>query len=416
MPTVLHLLSQRPLLTGSGVTLDALVREADARGWTQHAVVGVPAGAGADSRVGELPDARIHPLEFGTGENPLVLPGMSDVMPYPSTVFSSMDDAAWADYRDRWTRHLAGVLERVRPDVVHTNHVWCLSGVVKDVAPETPVVTHCHATGLRQMELCPNRAEEIRATVSRNERFVVLHGGHRDALVEKLAIDPTRVDVVGAGYRESVFSLGPGGPAGRGARHPASIVYVGKISAAKGVRELAAAFGRVRAAIPEAELHVAGSGAGDEAEALRGLLEAHGPAVTLHGHLDPEALADLLRRCSVCVLPSYYEGLPLVLVEAAACGCRLVSTALPGVVEQIAPVLGESLRLVPLPKMIGPDTPHPDGIATFVEDLTAAVVGSLRAPAGEIEAPRLAAFRWRAVFDRIERVWLEAIASPDEDG
>ena len=37
------------------------------------------------------------------------------------------------------------------------------------------------------------------------------------------------------------------------------------------------------------------------------------------------------------VLPSFYEGVPLVLAEAAACGCRLVATALPGVREALAP-------------------------------------------------------------------------------
>ena len=38
---VLHLLSQRPLRTGSGVTLDATVRLAQQAGWEQQVVVGV---------------------------------------------------------------------------------------------------------------------------------------------------------------------------------------------------------------------------------------------------------------------------------------------------------------------------------------------------------------------------------------
>ena len=49
------------------------------------------------------------------------------------------------------------------------------------------------------------------------------------------------------------------------------------------------------------------------------------PAVTLHGQLNQPQLAVLMRRCGVCVLPSFYEGLPLVLIEAAACGCRIVA-------------------------------------------------------------------------------------------
>ncbi|MCA8945876.1 MAG: glycosyltransferase family 4 protein, partial [Planctomycetes bacterium] len=77
---VLHLLSQRPLLTGSGITLDALVRHAAAVGWEQRVVVGVPQGE--SSSVGDLPTEHIHPLHFGGEALDFHVPGMSDVMPY----------------------------------------------------------------------------------------------------------------------------------------------------------------------------------------------------------------------------------------------------------------------------------------------------------------------------------------------
>ncbi|MDZ7663922.1 MAG: glycosyltransferase [Desulfotignum sp.] len=44
-----------------------------------------------------------------------------------------------------------------------------------------------------------------------------------------------------------------------------------------------------------------------------------------HGPLSHDDLGDLLRHAHVFVLPSFYEGLPLVLMEALACGCRLVA-------------------------------------------------------------------------------------------
>ena len=63
--SVLHMLSQRPLLTGSGITLDAIAREADRAGWDQRAVVGTPVGD-PRPRVEALPDKRVHPLRFET--------------------------------------------------------------------------------------------------------------------------------------------------------------------------------------------------------------------------------------------------------------------------------------------------------------------------------------------------------------
>ena len=129
MPTVLQLLSQRPSLTGSGVTIDALAREATRRGWNQHVVVAHPTGE-APPVVDGLPDERIHPLGFGGERLPFAVPGMSEVMPYPSTVFSSMSDGDWERYRLAWREHVARVIDLVRPDVIHSHHVWLLSSLM----------------------------------------------------------------------------------------------------------------------------------------------------------------------------------------------------------------------------------------------------------------------------------------------
>jgi len=170
---VLHILSQRPALTGSGVTLDATVRRAAAAGWSQRAVVGVPA-RDPDVSVGDLSPDRIHPLRFGDAGSAAFagddhdrrldfpVPGMSDVMPYVSTVFSRMTGAQLVSYRDAWQAHLAAILKRWRPDLIHAHHVWLVGAMVKDLAPTTPVVNQCHATGLRQLELCPQLADEVR--------------------------------------------------------------------------------------------------------------------------------------------------------------------------------------------------------------------------------------------------------------
>lgn len=48
-------------------------------------------------------------------------------------------------------------------------------------------------------------------------------------------------------------------------------------------------------------------------------------------------IAQLMERASVVVLPSYREGLPKVLVEAAACGRAVVTTDVPGCRDAIEP-------------------------------------------------------------------------------
>jgi glycosyltransferase involved in cell wall biosynthesis len=121
-----------------------------------------------------------------------------------------------------------------------------------------------------------------------------------------------------------------------------------------------------------------------------------------------------MRRSRVCVLPSFFEGLPLVLVEALACGCRVVATDLAGVVDELAPRIGAALELVELPSLAGVDTPVPAELPAFVDRMKAGIERALRAaPLGD-QTERLRSFTWQAVFERIERVWRATIAAARE--
>jgi glycosyltransferase involved in cell wall biosynthesis len=391
---VLHVLSQRPSLTGSGVTLEALVRGASTAGMDQRVVIGVPA-TDPHPPVADLPPKHIHPLVFERANLDYPVPGMSDVMPYRSTVWSSMTADQLARYRTAWHAHLAPIIADFRPTVIHSHHIWLMSSLLKDIAPLTPVVTTCHATGLRQLLLAPHLAAEVRAGVRRNDRFLALHGGHARDLTAALDVGPERVSTVGAGYRREVFHS-----AGRtvGSR---ALAYAGKYSHAKGLPQLLDVLDRR----PEWTLHVAGTGAGPQARALAARMSAMSNVV-LHGMLDQSGLAGVLRQCDVFVLPSYYEGLPLVLVEALACGCRLVCTRLEGVARELAPALGEYLDLVDLPALDGPDRPVAADVPAFVRRLDAAIAGALGRPAlSEAPTDALAPFTWRAVFARVADVW-----------
>lgn len=406
---ILHLLSQRPSRTGSGVTLDALVRLAGRNRWRQQAVVGVPVTE-AQPVLGELDPGSIQPVFFraqAAGDHPADLdfpvPGMSDVMPYESSVWSTLSEAQLESYRQTWTDHLRQVVADFRPDLIQTNHIWLMSSLVKDIAPDVPVVAACHATGLRQMELCSHLKDEVVKGCRRIDRFCVLRHDHQEQLAATLDIPVDRITVTGAGYREELFYRGKAAAAKTG-----QLLYIGKYSAAKGLPWLLDAVARLSADHPGLRLHVAGSGAGAEADNLRRRMEAMAPVVVLHGQLDQTSLADLMRRCEICVLPSFYEGVPLVLVEAAACGCLIVATALPGVLEQIQPHFGDGMNLVPLPRLTGVDKPVSEDLPRFVNQLEAALRDALDA-VGPTPDPDLDHFTWDAVFGRVEKIWRELI-------
>ena len=408
---VLHILSQRPLFTGSGMTLDALVRHAAFSGWEQRVVVGTPA-ENPHPQVADLGSEHIHPLLFDTPELHFHLPGMSDVMPYPSTRFSEMTETQLDAYRNAWKAHLQQVISDFQPTIVHVHHIWLVASLLKDIVPNIPVLNHCHATGLRQIRLCPHLSQEVQTKCARNEAFLALHQGLADEIAAALRIGAERIHVVGAGYREDIFHLDAQTP-----REQHALLFIGKCSAAKGLPWLLDAVGKLQQRIPDLRLHVAGSGSGNESEALFGRMREMKPVVNYHGQLSQTELAELMRCSAICVLPSLYEGLPLVLVEALACGCRLVASDLPGIRAQLRPHLDFALDTVPLPRLEGVDTPVKKDLPAFVENLELAIESALSKipPASRSKELQkaLVPFCWKVVFQRVEGIW-EGLSQKDE--
>lgn len=396
---VLHFLTQRPGWTGSGTTLHALVRWGRAQGIEQRVLCLVPAGEGIPS-VGGLAEREVHMISCGAGaELPFPIPGMSDVMPYPSTVFGGMDTDQLRLYRQVLKSNLQRCLGEFDPDVIHVHHAWIGAGLVNGLAGETPVVMHGHGTGLRQMGLVPALKGPVCAALEGIAGVCVLHEQHGLAYGEVLGMNPDGIHVVGAGFDSGLF-VPPAVPAGEG-----TLLFAGKWAESKGLGPLLEAFVQLRGERPRIRLAVAGAGSGEEAACLaqqmRGL-----EGVEVLGRLNPKEMAAAMGRAQILVLPSLYEGLPLVLVEAAASGCRLVSTDLPGVRSGLAGAMADRLHLVPMPALTGPDTLAQGERPGFVQGLIRALGEALDAgPAPPVAESTLDEFSWDAVAGRVYRVW-----------
>jgi glycosyltransferase involved in cell wall biosynthesis len=158
-----------------------------------------------------------------------------------------------------------------------------------------------------------------------------------DFIVRAHGAPPGRVHVVRNGVDTTVFRPEGVRPslAGRAAR----VGSLGRLVHQKGFDVLVDAVPLVRR---ERDVEVVVAGEGE----LRGALEqqASGLPVTFPGAISGStAVAEFLRGLDLFVLPSRYEGLPNVVLEAMACGVPVVATAVPGMVE----ATGDAARLVP---------------------------------------------------------------------
>lgn len=113
------------------------------------------------------------------------------------------------------------------------------------------------------------------------------------------------------------------------------IVCVGRLSPEKGQSGLLEAFASVRAKHPEVSLVLAGDG--PDRSGLEETAKTLGveDAVKFVGRLtEEEALAEIARS-NVLVLPSFMEGLPIVLMEAMAIGVPVVASRVAGIPELV---------------------------------------------------------------------------------
>lgn len=128
--------------------------------------------------------------------------------------------------------------------------------------------------------------------------------------------------------------------------------------------------------------------------------------VKIAGRLDQHELVRAYRSSEVFALPSFFEGLPLVSIEALACGCKVVMTELPGVRPWMErALLGAPVTWVRPPRMTGVDTPDPADLPRFEQDLARALEHALAAPEPRFDT---AGVSWDAcsgrILDRIETI------------
>jgi glycosyltransferase involved in cell wall biosynthesis len=155
---------------------------------------------------------------------------------------------------------------------------------------------------------------------------------------------------------------------------PPVVLGVGRMMAQKDFPALLRAFARVRSVRP-ARLLILGEG--EDRPRLEALARELGVAgdVLMPGFV--ENPYSYMRRSSVLVLSSAWEGLPSVLIEALACGCPVVSTDCPSGPREIL-ADGRYGTLVP----VGDDGAMAEGILSALD--APAEPGVLRARAAEL--------------------------------
>jgi glycosyltransferase involved in cell wall biosynthesis len=217
-------------------------------------------------------------------------------------------------------------------------------------------------------------------TVRRSRMVITLSEHAREALIERLHLDPASVRAIHLAVDHQRFR-----PDGR-PREP-FLLYPANAWKHKNHQRLFEAFAAVRRERPELRLVL--TGAGHEGLALP-------DGVSSRGHVSLDDLVVLYRTATALVYPSLYEGFGIPCVEAMACGCPVAASN----VASIPEVCGDAaVYFDPLdPESIA------DGIRTVLD----------HPPPGGIE--RAARFTWDECARRHDEVYAQLSAGAASAG
>lgn len=393
---ILSISAQKPGSTGSGVFLVELVRSLGKKGHVQA----VAAGVYADDPSEWEKDVRFYPVYFqehpeiredqdiqGHPDIPYPIAGMSDEMPYRSTRYCDFTPRMTEQFREGFLCVIDRAIKEFQPDLILCHHLYLLTAIVREAYPKHRIFGFCHNTDLRQMEKNPLERGFMKRMIPKLDRVFALHDAQKERIEKMFSIPGEKIRVTGMGYNSEIFRKLPEETEhtkhrgqGKRAGVPAKLIYAGKIAEKKGVVSLMRALRLLPFEAGALEVYLAG-GAGNrqEYEAIRGLAEKSPYPVHFLGKLSQQELAGYYRHCQVFVLPSFYEGLPLTVIEALACGCRVVMTDLPGIRDWIlAHAPGADIVYVEPPQIAHTDEAAAESLPAFERRLAEAVAESVR--------------------------------------
>ena len=388
---ILSITAQKPSSTGSGVYLGELLHSWEAAGHSQAVVYGC---THADPQP-DFPGVTCCPVFYESAAMPFPVLGMSDEMPYPSTRYRDLNELQLQQFSDAFHQAVTAAVELENPDWIVCHHLYLLTALVRRWFPSRRIVGISHGSDLRQFGKNPKFRELILSEIPKLDRIIALHASQQAEICRVFGCDGDRVRVIGAGYNQKIFR--PSGlPRSEG---PVRISFAGKITAKKGIFSLLRALDRIPG--DRLTVRLAGGFSNPEEEArIRALAMQNRHSIEFPGMLSHPALAQLLQNSDLFVLPSFFEGLPLVTMEAMACGCRVVCSDLPGLRPWFdAHIPGHTVSFVPMPAMRQVDEPEADQLPAFESRLAEAIEAGLRMPVPA--QPDLSGVSWDGVSRRI---------------
>ena len=357
---ILHVLAQLPIKTGSGVYFTNVIDGLKEFNVEQAAIY-----ATTPEYNFNFVDEKFE-VEFQGKDISFPIVGMSDIMPYDNTLYKNMTDEMIESWQKAFREKLIHARETFKPDVVITHHLWILSSMVCDIFENVKVLGVCHNTDIRQAEKNPAMKDKYVKSLGKLDKILALSSGVIDGIANIYNYPVGKIVNIGAGYNEKIFY-----PAEKYEKNDnVKILYAGKFDESKGFYELIKAFRLLEKKDTKVELELIGNLKEEDRPRVESLV-GDSKRIRIYNAVDQVHLGEIMRHKDIFILPSYFEGLGLIAVEALGSGLRVVATEIEGLIEFLGEKINNSeiIEYVKMPTIYDTDKAVEEEKPAFIERL-----------------------------------------------
>ncbi len=323
--------------------------------------------------------------------------------PRSTTTFADLNDDELAQYLSAFDSVISEKIKSFEPDIVHVQHIWCLSYLA--AKHDIPLVITTHGTDLMGYEKWPRFRKYAEDAMAKCHKVIAISGYNKTAMLDLFPRADEKTILLSNGYDNDSFFPEEIDRKTLLARydipydHEKIVLFAGKLTSFKGVDVLLRAEQKYEGYKPGHIITViAGSGA--EEDVLRQLEETL-KLQSLHfiGHRNQVELRQLYSSADIFAMPSRNEPFGLVALEAMACGLYVIASDTGGLPDFINDKVGD---------LVAPDDP---------DALYEAIINKLYSSGEDgkekssIAQYTLTHYSQTNYMDKLEKIYLEIISA-----